>query len=293
VSAVPRSSLAHFLGEAASSLFAALFPSECNICSAPLTNISRLPVCAECLADVAPIAGPQCSICFQTLTIPSELSDPESRCHECANEPPLFRRAVSYGSYEGVLRELIHLLKYRHIHPAAQQLGRWMAEAAAPMFASEVQRVDAESVEPDPVLIIPVPLHSSRYRERGFNQAELTARAARRNLLRLCATRFELKFGVLVRRRRTESQVGMTREQRRANLRGAFAVLNKAAVRGRRILLVDDVFTTGATVSECSRVLLAAGAGEVLVATAARTVRTAATTYDHSMEGEAPPAAAS
>lgn len=261
------------MGEAAASLFAALFPSECSICNAPLTNISRLPVCPDCLSDVSPTPGPVCSICSQTLVLPNEINDREARCSDCMQENPLFTRAVSYGSYEGVLRELVHLLKYRHVHPAAKQLGAWVAEVAAPMFASDA----------DPVLVIPVPLHSAKFRERGFNQSELTARAALRQLSRVCPAKFELNFRLLIRKRRTESQVGMTREQRRANLRGAFAATRKEAVRGRRVLLIDDVFTTGATVSECSRVLLAAGASEVKVATAARTLRPSAATYSYSI----------
>ena len=120
------------------------------------------------------------------------------------------------------------------------------------------------------VVLVPVPLHASKKRQRGFNQAELAAAEAIRliggNTLRL-------ESGVLVRRRNTESQIGLTRHQRRENMRGAFAVTRREAVKGREVLLVDDVFTTGTTVSECSKVLLSAGASKVWVATVARTLK--------------------
>jgi ComF family protein len=116
-------------------------------------------------------------------------------------------------------------------------------------------------------------LHRSKLRQRGFNQAELIARAAlkinpRRDRFNLCA-------GAIVRKRETTSQIGLTRHQRRENLRGAFGVAQAAAVKGHEVLLVDDVLTTGATVSECARVLLRVGASKVWVATVARTLKIA------------------
>ncbi|HEY3930483.1 MAG TPA: phosphoribosyltransferase family protein [Candidatus Koribacter sp.] len=118
-------------------------------------------------------------------------------------------------------------------------------------------------------LIVPVPLHPARRRSRGYNQAELIAKFALRELR---DPRLMLAPKVLVRTRFTESQTGFTREQRRHNLHGAFAVPDRAHLRGRRVLLVDDVLTTGATADECSRILLRAGAEQVLVATVARAV---------------------
>ena len=118
--------------------------------------------------------------------------------------------------------------------------------------------------------MVPVPLHSSKLRQRGFNQAELIARAA----LRSADWRnLRLETKALVRSRETVSQAGLTRHQRRQNIRGAFRVRKPDLVRGRNILLVDDVFTTGATVSECARVLLRAGAQSVQVATVARALK--------------------
>jgi ComF family protein len=184
----------------------------------------------------------------------------EIRCVLCRRLEPPYVKAVAYGSYESGLRELIHLLKYDGVRPAANVLGRMLAEAIAPLqplFAA------------DPVLIVPVPLHARKRRQRGFNQAELIARAA----LKLDhSQRFELK-PALERTRETESQIGLSRHQRRENLRGAFAIIMPEAIRGREVLLVDDVFTTGTTVSECARVLHRAGATKVYVATVARTLK--------------------
>jgi ComF family protein len=118
---------------------------------------------------------------------------------------------------------------------------------------------------------VPVPLHHRKLAQRGFNQAEIIAREALRDLKP--AKRFEFWTGILLRSRETGSQIGLTRHQRRENLRGAFMVSDPTRIAKRDILLIDDVFTTGTTVSECARVLLRAGAARVWVATVARTLK--------------------
>jgi ComF family protein len=123
------------------------------------------------------------------------------------------------------------------------------------------------------ILVIPVPLHKSKHRQRGFNQAELIARAALKSLA--APERYQLATDILQRRRETHSQIGLTSHQRRENMRGAFAVTRTQEVTGKIVLLVDDVYTTGTTVSECARVLRRAGAREVRVATVARTLKLA------------------
>jgi ComF family protein len=142
-------------------------------------------------------------------------------------------------------------------------LGRRLRDAVAALEASL----------PDTAIqVVPVPLHPRKQAQRGFNQAELIARAALQQLAR--PQRFQLRTGVLSRQRETGSQIGLTRHQRRENLRGAFAVIDPARVAQRDILLVDDVFTTGTTASECARVLRRAGAARVWVVTVARTLKT-------------------
>ena len=125
------------------------------------------------------------------------------------------------------------------------------------------------------MLVLPVPLWTGKRRTRGFNQAEEIARFVVRDLANggTASTRIQLDTTSLVRQRETASQTGLTRPQRRANVRGAFAVVRRDVVRGRSILLVDDVMTTGTTAGECARVLLRAGAKEVFVATVARATK--------------------
>jgi ComF family protein len=254
-------------GQIAESLFAVLFPSACRICGTPLIKISRLPVCQECLDAMHPIAGGVCTICGERLFSPYAFSGApgEPRCGLCRRTEPAFTRAVAYGSYESGLRELIHLLKYGGVRPAATVLGRMLAEAIASLKCDFL----AESVA-----VVPVPLYRSRLRQRGFNQAELIARAAMK--ASPARDRLHLSAGALERKRETASQIGLTSHQRRENLRGAFGVAQPEAVKGREVLVVDDVYTTGTTVSECARVLRRAGATRVWVATVARTLKISA-----------------
>jgi ComF family protein len=121
------------------------------------------------------------------------------------------------------------------------------------------------------IVVVPVPLHTSKQAQRGFNQAETIARSALKQLSR--PKRYDLSTGVLRRCRDTGSQIGLTSHQRRENLRGAFAVSDPTRIVNRDILLIDDVYTTGTTASECARVLLRAGAARVWVATVARTLK--------------------
>ena len=250
--------------------------------------------------------GKLCSICGERVLSSYAELDPDGlrRCPVCRRVEPLFERAVAYGSYDGGLRELIHLLKYNGVRPAANVLGRMLAEALT-------------SIEPffeqATVLVVPVPLFKGKRRQREFNQAELIARAALRCLSEVriyveaakqhasnpspdgqesespaqeCKVEAAMQASlfraalvlapeVLVRTRDTHSQIGLTSHQRRANLRGAFAVPRATEVTGREVLLMDDVYTTGTTASECTRVLRRAGASKVWVATVARTLKLA------------------
>jgi ComF family protein len=194
----------------------------------------------------------------------------EPCCSLCRQTTPSFAKAAAYGSYDGGLRDLIHLLKYQGVKPAASVLGRMLGEAIqllAPKFEQPV--------------IVPVPLHPSKLRERGFNQSEMIARAALK--LKPAGLDLAIRADVLERRRPTASQTGLTRHQRQENMRAAFVMGRPQEVAGREVLLVDDVFTTGTTASECARVLRRAGATRVWVATVARTMKTEVT---HAVHGE-------
>lgn len=263
------SMLVSSLSGVAESLFATLFPSDCRLCGTPLVSISRLPVCRPCLSDIRPIAEGVCSTCGERVFSPYALSGEagEARCGLCRRLEPPFAKAVAYGSYDGGLRELIHLLKYEQVRPASMVLGRMLAEALSGLNSCWTE---------GPVMVVPVPLHARKLRQRGFNQSELIARAAmKQDALKMGAggSRLVLQSRVLERRRETQSQTGLTRHQRRENIRGSFAVVRPKEIVGREILLVDDVFTTGTTVSECARVLRRAGASKVYVATVARTLK--------------------
>ena len=256
---------------AAESLFSVLFPSDCRICGLPLLNVSRLPVCPECLARIHPVEGNVCSICGERVLSAYAEADDDGlrRCPACRRLDRPYERAVAYGSYDGGLRELIHLLKYNGVRPAARVLGRMLAEAWPTLEASFANET---------VLVVPVPLFKGKRRQRGFNQSELIAEAA----LKLYAAngRMQLASSLLLRVRDTHSQIGLTSHQRRENLRGAFAVARAQEVTGREVLLVDDVYTTGTTASECAKVLRRAGAAKVWVATVARTLKLASKYVD-------------
>jgi ComF family protein len=196
----------------------------------------------------------------------SERTSGDQLCQPCRLAPPRFERAVAYGGYTGELRALIHALKYDGILPIAERLGVVLAEA--------ILHLDAALFDCEEILLLPVPLHPSKRKERGFNHAELLARAAAK-VLRAKRPNWRLKLapGVLERQKVTRSQAGLSPNQRRANLRGVFIVPRPEQVKGRRVLLIDDIYTTGATARACSQVLRRAGAVSVHVATVARPQR--------------------
>jgi ComF family protein len=211
-----------------------------------------------------PISGGQCSVCGERLISPHAYSGEcgEIRCGLCRRLEQPYVKAAAYGSYEGGLRDLIHLLKYQHVRPAANVLGRMLGEAIGNL---------EPSVGSAEVVVVPVPLHVSKRQQRGFNQAEVIARIALK--LRTARDRYVLVYDLLERVRETQSQTGLTRHQRRENLRGAFRVRHPEKIVDRVVLVVDDVFTTGTTASECARILRRAGAARVWVATVARTLK--------------------
>lgn len=175
--------------------------------------------------------------------------------------PPPFVRAVSYGPYEERMRSAIHALKYDRLSGAAKKLGRMLAEAIAQLSPEA----------PTEMLVIPVPLHRAKQAQRGFNQARSLASHAIDSLRKTHpAWRLTLASSTLMRHRSTESQAGLTPRQRRHNVRGAFKVSDPSAVAEKHILVIDDIFTTGATARAASQALLKAGAATVWVATLAR-----------------------
>jgi ComF family protein len=177
----------------------------------------------------------------------------DTLCGECRVSGKRFGICRSAGLYEGQLKECIHLFKYEGRVEMAKALGSFMDEFAR----RELREWEIDAV-------VPVPLHRAKRRVRGFNQALLLAREIGRHM------DVDVRGGVLRRVRRGESQSTLKRAERMKNIRGVFSLVNRDAVRGLRLLLVDDVFTTGATAEECVKVLLEGGAKRVDVFTAAR-----------------------
>jgi ComF family protein len=182
----------------------------------------------------------------------------------CRLAPPPFVRAVAFGIYQDRMKEAIHALKYDRLQPAAEKLSQMLAEAIAKLAAEA----------PAEMLVVPVPLHRSKFAERGFNQARSLAFHALAALHKSHPEwRLTLAPSTLMRLRATESQAGLTPRQRRSNVRAAFSVSDPAAVQSRHILLIDDIFTTGATARAAAQALRQAGAATVWVATLARARR--------------------
>jgi ComF family protein len=206
---------------------------------------TRGPLCSACWRAVPRHAEPAC-LCGDPRTLGDE------RCRRCRRALTPFARGASLGPYEGTLRVLVHELKYR----GRRRVGDRLAEEI-------LSTPEARAVARGADVLVPVPLHPRREKERGFNQSELLARGV--------AGRTGLPVArALVRRVDTPPQTGLSAARRRANVAAAFAVRRRAQVAGRVVVLVDDVRTTGATVRACASALLAAGAAEVRLLTAAR-----------------------
>ena len=246
------------------------FPADCACCGGPLERAGAIPVCDGCLARVVRDTPVVCYRCGDSVDLELDFEDERFArnlgasllCRPCRMVPPDFVRAVSFGRYDGELRDLVHLFKFNGIRAVAPLLGNKLAEAI--LSLEEEAAAD--------LLVVPVPLFGQRERERGFNQAELLANAALRQVRRVRpAWRLQPAYDLLKRRRSTESSYTLSRRGRRRNLAGAFQAATKLA--GHEVLLIDDIFTSGATARECAKVLMRAGANKVWVATVARARR--------------------
>jgi ComF family protein len=228
-------------------VLALVFPTSCAACGRSMDHPRSGPLCEGCWGALPRHAG---GVCGCGVTLPSPHADVCGRCRRGLSP---FERGASLGPYDGPLRIVIHELKFRGRRRAAAQLAH---------------RLDGESRVREVLggadVLVPVPLHPRRHRERGFNQAELLAAELGRR------ARVPLAAGALVRRTDTASQSGLTAARRRENVAGAFAVRHRSRIAGRVVVLVDDVYTTGATARACARALRAAGAREVRLLTVAR-----------------------
>ncbi len=226
------------------------FPPRCPLCGDTHEEIEPELFCPSCLGGIKRISHPLCPRCGKGFV--TEAGE-DHLCSDCLLGKGHFRIARSFALYEGLMAEGISRFKYRGTSRLAKPLGSLLANFADPDFS--FHRYD---------LIIPVPLHSSRLRQRGYNQSLLLAREVGRKFS------IPLDFTSLRRIRPTPPQTQLSENERQKNIRGAFAVQDPEILLEKSILLIDDVFTTGATVEECSKVLLGAGAKQVDVLTLAR-----------------------
>jgi len=222
-------------------------PRPCLNCQEIIPPQTPGLLCPDCLAALPLLPRPRCPRCGAPFRSPM-VSD--HLCHACLRQPPPFNRARAAGFYDGFILEAIHRLKYQRQVLYAKFLGQIM-----------VREPDISAMLADAQLLVPVPLHPRRLRWRGFNQALLLAKHL---------SHLPVAPEVLIRRRPTLPQVGLSSQERLVNVKNAFAVTAPQEVNGRNIVLVDDVYTTGATIRECARVLRRAGAARLEVITVAR-----------------------
>jgi len=250
-------------------LVTTLFPADCRVCDGPLLRAGVAPVCDACMGGIAAQATTLCRKCGEALDLEGvrfagQFPAEGLLCAPCRMAAPEFERAVAYGVYQDGLREMVHLLKYERMSTVARPLGGMLAQA--------IKMLEGEAGAE--LTVIAVPLFPSKERLRGYNQAVLLADAALAELKKMRPEwRLRAMHRAIRRVRDTESQFALTPHGRRRNLKGAFAVTKGAALMGREVLLVDDIYTTGATARECARVLRRAGATKIWVATLARAKR--------------------
>ena len=226
------------------------YPAECAVCKAAREPESRSALCGKCREELQPLRRPFCERC--SLPFPGQAGE-RFQCSHCADKVFHFERAVCACRLTGVARECIHRFKYN----GALWLGPGLADL---LVAAARERIEWAKVDG----VVPVPLFPARERERHFNQAEWFAR----RLVRALPAALMVHNLRLV--RDTETQAFLSAAQRAENVRGAFAARRPEAFMKRRIVVVDDVFTTGATTNECARVLRSAGAASVMVLTVGR-----------------------
>lgn len=234
-----------------------LYPPRCRACAGHIDGYDAEFFCNSCWPRVKLVCHPLCEVCGRPFLT---ASGDDHRCGTCLARVPRFASARAWACYpsdpaEHPLRHVVQKFKYGRKVSLGRPLGRLMAYGCGDFV---------RACKPD--VIVPVPLHRKRLRWRGFNQAVLLGRQVSR------FSGVPLDAFTLWRKRETSPQTQLSEEERLKNVRGAFAVRGEGAIRGRTVLLVDDVYTSGATVNECSRVLLQGGAEAVHVLTLARAV---------------------
>ncbi len=228
-----------------------IFPPVCPICKTLLSGKGKNSIiCADCHKAIRPVGPPCCPRCG----LPYHSGDEKGHlCAPCLKERRYFEVHRTCALYEGALKEAIHRFKYGGVFPLVKVFG----DLLHPAFQNLARDYPAD-------LLVPVPLHIRRLRDRGFNQALL--------LVKDLSKRTGIPYAerALKKIKDTPFQITLKKRERRKNLTRAFQVKDREAIKGKAVMLVDDVYTTGTTVNECSRVLRMAGAERVAVLTVAR-----------------------
>lgn len=228
----------------------ALFPSLCIACTGVLTSEKEKGFCRKCAQSISFITESRCPVCG---IIFADSPAGNHLCGDCLKTKPYYTFARAALVYEGIILEAIHRFKYKRNLICGSVLSGLMADFDFP-------DMDWNSFD----LIIPVPLHIRRLRERGFNQSLILARALGKK------HRLDVDFSLLKRRKLTLTQTGLDKKERERNIRSAFMVRHPEKLQGKNVILVDDVYTTGATLNECARTLRKAGTVRIAVITLAR-----------------------
>ena len=227
-----------------------LFPSKCGICECML---EKEGLCPDCWSKIRWISKPKCRICGQPFTTEMDLLD--SVCAQCSSKKPYFDKAISVFVYDDFSKKIILKFKHSDATYLAEMLAKWMFRAAT---------LEIESSD----LIIPVPIHFTKRLKRKYNQSELLAQ----KISEISGVKYEPR--ILKKIKQTSPQEGLSGNQRRKNVIGSFGINEKYEhlLKNKRILLIDDVFTTGSTVNECAKVLKKHGTKEIFVLTIAKVV---------------------
>lgn len=240
------------LSQALNDIGEIIFPPQCLGCAEILHPFTGQIFCPVCSDKIKFVSGSICPVCGTTF---SDSPAPDHVCGDCLENKTYFTCARSIFRYETFILEVIHQFKYGRNMSVGETLASYMAGFSFP----DIDFTDYS-------MIIPVPLNIKRLRERGFNQSLILARAMGKK------RQIPVNFSVLKRQKFTLTQAGSNRNERKQNIKGAFEVKDSKKIAGKNVIIIDDVYTTGATINECAKTLTMAGAKKVAVLTLARVI---------------------
>ncbi len=227
-----------------------IFPPQCINCATILQSSKEKVFCPTCREQIKYLTQSLCPVCGMAfLNSPAE----SHLCGNCLENRPFFSCARAVASYETIILDAIHKFKYGHDLSIGSALASFLTDFSFPDFKFQTFH-----------LLIPVPMHIKKLRERGFNQSLILANTLGKK------QQINVNFSLLKRRKSTLTQTGLNKKEREQNIKGAFEVSDNKNIAGKNIILIDDVYTTGATLNECAKTLMKAGAKKVAALTLAR-----------------------